>query len=246
MAKKRRKKSSVNPVREWISDNLRYLLLILIVVIAALVAFLVYRGFSNRSRPEVSTTAMSTSSSASSEKVSTTVASSSSEETTSKSKTEVVTATPTPTETPTPTPTPTPEPTPEVTLEENSAEVLGVVQNYFYQLQIDGQSEVIEYYDNIHVQTVPGPEEGTYIAYADYDYKYWNYDSVIPGLTEFYLETDEDGYLQTVDTIPDEVQDFIAEVRQTDTIQALIQSVQTKYQQVLDNDPDLNAYLSST
>ncbi len=242
MAKKRRKKGSANPVREWISDNLRYLLLILIVVIAALVAFLVYRGFSNRARPTAETTAISTQ--ASSEKVSTTVASSSAEETTSESKTEVVTATPTPTETPTP--TPTPEPTPEVKLEENSAEVLGVVQNYLYQLQIDGQSEVIEYYDNIHVQTVPGPEEGTYVAYADYDYKYWNYDSVVPGLTEFYLETNDEGLLQTVDTIPDDVQDFIAEVRQTDAVQSLIQSVQQRYQEVLDNDPDLNAYLSST
>jgi len=67
---------------------------------------------------------------------------------------------------------------------------------------------------------------------------------VIPGLTEFYLETDEDGYLQTVDTIPDEVQDYITEVRQTDVIQSLIQSVQTKYQEVLDADPDLSNYLA--
>ena len=242
MANKRRKKSKANPVREWISDNLRYLLLILIVVIAALVAFLVYRGLSNRTRSAAETTSISTE--ASSGTVSTTTVNSSSDETASDSRTEIVTATPTPTETPTPTPTPTPEPTPEVTLEEDSAEVLGVVQNYFYQLQLDGQSEIIQYYDNIHVQTVPGPEEGTYIAYAGYDYKYWNYDSVIPGLTEFYLETDEDGYLQTVDTIPDEVQNYITEVRQTDVIQSLIQSVQTKYQEVLDADPDLSNYLA--
>ena len=60
MANKRRKKSKANPVREWISDNLRYLLLILIVVIAALVAFLVYRGLSNRTRSAAETTSIST------------------------------------------------------------------------------------------------------------------------------------------------------------------------------------------
>jgi len=47
-----------------------------------------------------------------------------------------------------------------------------------------------------------------------------------------------------VDTIPDEVQDYITEVRQTDVIQSLIQSVQTKYQEVLDADPDLSNYLA--
>ena len=215
--------------------------MILIVVIAALVAFLVYRGFSNRSQSGATTTALTTT--ASSGNVTTTTVSSSAE-TKSDSKTEVVTATPTPAATPTPTPTPTPEPTPEVKLEDDSPEVLGVVQNYFYQMQVDGQSEVIEYYDNIHVHTVPGPEDGTYVAYADYDYKYWNYDSVIPGLTEFYLETGEDGFLQTVETIPEEVQDFITEVRSSDTVQNMIQSVQTKYQEVLDADPDLANYLA--
>ena len=243
MAKRRRKKGRVNPVREWISDNLRYLLLILVVVIAILVAFLVYRGLSNRSGGRTAELTSTGNETLTTGPVSTTVASSS-EDASSASKTEIVTATPTPTPTPTETPTPTPEPTPEVTLEENSPEVMNVVQNYFYQLQVDGQSEIIEYYDNLHVQTVPGPEDGTYVAYADYDYKYWNYDSVIPGLTEFYLETGEDGTLQVVDTIPDDVQEFIDNVRQTDTIQNLIQTVQTKYQEVLDSDPDLSAYLA--
>ncbi len=241
MAKKRRKKSRVNPVREWISDNLRYLLLILVIVIAALVAFLVYRGLSNRagsSTAQVTSVGKETSSKG---PVSTTVASSK-EETESTSKTEVVTATPTPT--PTATPTPTPEPTPAVTLTEDSPEVMTVVQNYFYQLQVDGQSETIEYYDNLHVHTLPGPEDGTYVAYADYDYKYWNYDSVIPGLTEFYLETGEDGFLQVVDTIPSDVQEFIDDARQSDEIQSLIQSVQTKYQEVVDSDPELSSFIS--
>ena len=129
-------------------------------------------------------------------------------------------------------------------MQDDSPEVLGAVQNYFYQMQVDGQSEVIEYYDNIHVHTTPGMEDGTYVTYADYDYKYWNYDSVIPGLTEFYLETGEDGFLQVAEVIPDEIQEYITEVRSTDTVQNLIQSVQTRYEEVLNADPDLAAYLN--
>ena len=229
-------------MREWISDNLRYLLLILIVVIAALAAFLVYRGFSNRTQTGVATAATNTTAAAGN--VTTTTVSSSSAETKSESKTDIVTATPTPTETPTPTPTPTPEPTPEVRMQEDNPEVLNVVQNYLYQLQVDGQSEIIEYYDNIHVQAVPGPEDDTYVAYASYDYKYWNYDSIIPGLTEIYIKRGEDGFLQNVDTVPEEIQQYIEEVRQTGPVQELIQSVQTKYQEVLDGDPDLANFLA--
>ena len=242
MAKKRRKNGRVNPVREWISDNLRYLLLILVVVIAALVAFLVYRGFSNRSQSGATTTAINTT--ASSGNVTTTTVSSSTAAA-SESKTDIVTATPTPTATPTATPTPTPTPAPTVKLEENNSEVLSAAQNYFYGLQVGGQSEVIEYYDNIQVYSTPGPEEDTYVVYAVYDYKFWNYDSIIPGVTELYLERGEDGFLQNVDVVPAEVEDFIkTDVQSSEEVQALIRPVQEKYDEILAADPALAAYLT--
>ena len=234
MANKKKKKAA-NPVREWISDNLRYMLLILIVLIAALAVFLIYREVSER-RQVGSGTVVTDSSSTSASAAS--VSSSSGEK--EQEKTEVVTATPTPT----PTPTPTATPMPDVSLTEMNPAATESVQNYFYSLQATGENENVEYYDSIHVQTCPGPTEGTYIAYADYEYKYWNYDALIPALTEMYLAPDANGTLQEVSNVPEDVQAYITNVRQTESVQNLIQEVTARYQAVMDANPDLNEYIN--
>ena len=118
------------------------------------------------------------------------------------------------------------------------------VQSYFYNLQAEGENENVEYYDSIHVQTYPGPIEGTYIAYADYDYKYWNYDATVPGLTEFYLAPDTEGTLQVITEVPTDIQAYIAKVRQTADVQDLIVDVQTRYKELMDSDPELSAFVS--
>ncbi|MBR2561788.1 MAG: hypothetical protein IKE31_06535 [Eubacterium sp.] len=237
MAKKRKRKKGENPVREWVSDNLRYLLLILIVVIAALAAFLIYREVSDRRSAAgtvpVAETVETSSTSAAKETPTPTP-----ETETTSSSTEVVTATPTPTETPAPTPIPDAE------LTEMVPAATEAVQNYFYSLQANGENENVEYYDSIHVQTCPGLTEGTYIAYADYDYKYWNYDAMVPGLTEFYLAPDADGNLQVVSETPSDVQAYIASIRQSESVQELITDVNTRYQEVMDANPELNDFVS--
>ena len=249
MARKRKRKKGENPVREWISDNLRYLLLILIVIIAALAAFLIYREVSDRrsiagnvpAAQTTETTSASASSKSETAPAASSSSSSSSASSAASSSTEIVTATPTPT----PTATPTPSPTPVPSLTEMVPAASEAVQTYFYNLQAEGENENVEYYDSIHVQTCPGPTEGTYIAYADYDYKYWNYDTLVPGLTEFYLAPDADGNLQVVSEVPSDVQAYIANVRQTGSVQELITDVQTRYQEAMESNPDLDAYISA-
>ncbi len=246
---KNRKRGRGNPVREWFSDNLRYLLLVLVIVVAALAAFLIYREVSDRRASGTSILQEKDTSAEGTRTVTASAISESAEETSavSESKTEVVTATPTPEETPTPTPTPTPteEPEPEAELTEGTPGAAEAVQSYFWSLQSAGENENVEYYsDAIRVQTVPGPTDGTYIAYADYTYKYWNFWEEIPGLTEFYLAPDEDGVLQVITQVPTDVQASIVKMRQTEAVQALIRDVQDRYQAVLDADPDLDAFIS--
>ncbi len=242
MANKKRKKD--NSFREWLSDNLRYLLLLLIVIIAALAAFLIYREFSDRrqaagteTQTEQEAQSAETAASVSAE------AASAVSESAQEEKTEVVTATPTPTETPTPTPTPEVE----VTLSEEFPAVTEAVQNAFYSMQASGENENVEYYDSIHVQAVPGPTDGTYIAYTDYQYKYWNYDAMVPGLTWMYFEQGEDGALREVPNsqIPADAKAYIASVEQSDTIQELIHSVTEDYVAVMDANPELAEFVST-
>lgn len=226
-----KKKSS--PVREWFSDNLRYILLIVIVIIAALVAFLIFREVTDKKGAAKTSTTVSASATS----------------TPTPTPTATSTPTPTPTKTPTPTPTktptPTPTPLPDVTLTDMEPAATQAVESYFYSLQAAGANENIEYYDSIHVQTCQGPTEGTFVAYADYEYKYWDYAAMVPGLTEFYLAPNDDGVLEVVDDVPEDVQDYMDLVRQTPSVQALIKSVQDRYQQVMDANPELSAYIDA-
>ena len=239
MAKKRKKKNGENAVREWISDNLRYLLLILIVVIAALAAFLIYREVSDRrsaaaNAPVEQTAAEPAATPAATETPAPEETASSSSSSEEQTTTAVVTVTPNPDAA---------LPGSDVTLSEMNPSATVAVENYFYNLQ-GGGNDYIEYYDSIHVQSCPGPEEGTYIAYADYECKYLNYDAMVPGLMEFYLAPDENGELQDVADVPADVKAYIANVRQTEDVQELIIDVDTRYQEVMDANPELEAYIA--
>ena len=63
--------------------------------------------------------------------------------------------------------------------------------------------------------------------------------------TEFYLAPDADGNLQVVSEVPSDVQAYIANVRQTESVQELITDVQTRYQEAMESNPDLDAYISA-
>ena len=234
MANRKRKE---NPVREWISDNLRYLLLILILIIAALAAFLIYREIADRrSRAGSGTEAVV-------EETTQTAASSAAEATSvSTQSTEIVTATPT--ATPTPTEEPTPTPMPDVELTEMNPGANEVAEAFIYSRQEAG----VSYYESTHVQTFKGPKEGSYVAYVDYDckYDYADYDGLVPRLTRMYLAPDETGALHEVpeSEITPEENEYLTAVDQSEPVQALIQEVLGRYNEIMDANPGLADYIA--
>ena len=62
------------------------------------------------------------------------------------------------------------------------------------QLSADDQTKIesendIESYSDIKVYTAAGPEDGTYVVYAAYNYKYKNFNTQLPGLSQLYVCT---------------------------------------------------------
>ena len=102
----------------------------------------------------------------------------------------------------------------------------------------------IERYDNIKVYSKEGLTDGSYIVYVYFDAKVVGIDTVAPTLTDKYLETDEEGNLIIVDKFStQELTDFVEMMRTTDAVQALIKEVNQKLSDAASGDPDLQAYI---
>lgn len=209
-----------NPVREWISDNLRYIILIAGIAIIVVVVVLVVKAIGGGSKNTGSTSgtaatsAVSAESTAGSETVKTdsTVASSSA----SQKK-----------------------------LTEDTDTLLGVVTDYLTNLQNSADNQLVESYSDIKVYSYDGPTEGTYIAFASFTYKYKEYDEQIPGLAELYVAPDDSGTLQVVTDVPDDVRTYMDSITEESDIAALISDVQSQYDEVVSKNEDLKSYIDS-
>ena len=108
----------------------------------------------------------------------------------------------------------------------------------------DSTSAFFESYQNIHVYTVPGINEGEYVAYVRSDVNLTNYDTDLPDLQFFYIRTAEDGnrYIATSHTAEETA--YIDQVIQTDEVQGLINEVWGVLDSIAESDGDLAALIS--
>ncbi len=216
--------------REWLSDNLRYILLglaIILVLVVAIFAVKLIHGVVGGGN--------------------------SAEETQSESPQVIVES-----ET---------EPTSETQaneLVENDQNILETVQNYYTarsnrdletlstlvenfteEDQQAIQNTAIESYSNIKTYSKDGPAEGTYVVYTYYEAKVSGVESLAPGLACLYLKTREDGTLYIGDTDQDEAAaKYIEELNGGEDVKALVESVDEKYSQVLEQDENLQKLLA--
>lgn len=245
-------KKQASPAREWLSDNLRYILLILAIAAVVVIIFILAKGVSRAAdrgktggAASASETLAANSVSASAvekgglaivseseaakadEAVSTT--SSSGEESVTASASEAVSA--------------ASEGQEEEGLAEADADVTSAVTAYFTSLQGAETNELIESYSNIKCYTYPGKNEGTYIVFATADYKYKNFAETIPSLSEFYLAPGSDGKLAVVENTSDSDQEYMSEIEARPEVQKLIEEVSGQYDKVVGANPDLKAYI---
>ncbi len=119
-------------------------------------------------------------------------------------------------------------------------------------------SQYFENYQNVVCYTKHGLTEGSYFVSAYYELKFYEVETVAPGLEFFYVETDENGNLYVNNLYsaynrermeeemdPDIYSVYVLYGQQED-VQAIRLDVQERYQAALSSDADLVNMLSST
>lgn len=114
------------------------------------------------------------------------------------------------------------------------------------QAQIEAESDV-ESYGDVKAYTISGPSDGTYIAFVSSRCKYLGINQTLPMLSEYYLYTTEDGSLKIMDDTDSDavVTEAMKAALENEEVKNLIEQVQNDYQNALDADASLSAYVES-
>lgn len=234
----------MNDLREWISDNLRYILLGLFIILVLVVILLGVKFLSSGAGDSgIDDTVTQDTKNDANKQV--------------KEETDI-------TQTPTPTVTKAAD---TETLKKNAdPKVNAIIQSYYTALggkDIEGIKAVVdtldaaeeakirndqylEGYSNIEVYSKKGLEEGSYVVFASYTYKFKDIATSVPGLSQLYVSTKEDDTLYIATQEQDQaVKDYIAKIMEEDDVKKLIQGVQDKYQEAQDSDEKLSQFIAS-
>lgn len=114
------------------------------------------------------------------------------------------------------------------------------------QAQIEAESDV-ESYGDVKAYTISGPSDGTYITFVSSRCKYLGINQTLPMLSEYHLYTKEDGSLKIMDDTDSDaaVTEAMKAALENEEVKNLIEQVQNDYQNALDADASLRAYVES-
>lgn len=273
-------------IREWISDNLRYMLLIGAILLIVAAVLLIVHMVSSRSDNGKSNAAVTTSSSQNDNsdnrgvsdkktqvKAESSTAADSTADTNSENKENTDTSDNTGnTDNASGDETQESGQQPMAGAEstfaaDNVPEVSAVLQQYYTalggkdiaeirqltdamtdeeQAQIEAETDV-ESYEEVQTYTVSGPAEGTYVAFVNSKCKYQGIETTLPMLSEYYLYQTEDGSLKIMDDTDSDAaaSEAMKSALDTEDVKNLIDQVQKDYQNALDADAALRAYVES-
>lgn len=106
-------------------------------------------------------------------------------------------------------------------------------------------SSYVESYSNIKTYSKQGPTEDSCVVYVCYDGKVQNIDTLVPSLTQFYLKKDAEGsYVITDPTGDQAAESFIEETRKSTEVQNLIDTVNKQCEDAKNSDPVLKEFMS--
>lgn len=250
--RKRTPKKPEHPVREWISDNLRYFMLFGGILVILLIAGLVIKLLSG-SANDTST--------ASETKAESVVKTDSEEEASNKDHMEGATVTPTPTaEADADADEKVQDAENDMTMEADSSMITSLIKTYFGGLATrnpvlvsscvdtfteEDSKQVLENtqitsYSNVEVYTCDGIDDKSRVAFVSYCYTVDGSEAEIPALTQFYVyDTGNEDWKLASDTSDAAVTNKIQELVQSEPVQEMITKVQQQYDQVMAEHPEL-------
>lgn len=112
-------------------------------------------------------------------------------------------------------------------------------------IRIQELSKYIESYPLIEIYVKPGPVENSYVAYVYTHVTFYGHEDEFPGLTAFYVCTDEEGslYLNEGEN-PDDILEYITTISLQDDVVELNNKVNAEYNELILNNDKLFEYLS--
>ena len=210
--------------REWLSDNLRYILLGLAGILLVVIAFFAVRlvkglGSPKKNEPETQQVSPERTTEAETEKKKTT--------TLVQDQPEILDLV-------------TRYYTARANKDYDALAAMCEVFDDTARSEIESQDAAIESYSNIMTYSKPGMTDGSYVVYIYFDAKLTGIDTLAPSLRELYLVTDVEGNLMIADKDSNpEQEDYIEQLRADDDVQALIKDVDKKLDNACNSDPAL-------
>lgn len=112
------------------------------------------------------------------------------------------------------------------------------------ELKIVKKSEFIESYPSIIVHTKKGPEEGSFVAYVQYEVKFIDIESTAPGLNTLYICAREDGsYYINAGELEESNVEYLKTISVQNDVVDLFNTVQVAYNDIKTQDEKLGAFL---
>lgn len=109
--------------------------------------------------------------------------------------------------------------------------------------EMQAKQKLIQEYKNMECYTVQGLHKGEYLVYVYNEVLFTGIDTSAPGLNRLYIITDKDGNLRIESgALKQEVHDFIEKTDQSADVQKIIQTVNTKLEEAINNDEKFRAF----
>ncbi len=155
---------------------------------------------------------------------------------------------------------------PELPLEENAYPAVNALMSSYYaalaegnldtvssinafvddteKIRIQEMSKYIDSYPQLDVYTKTGPVEESYLVYVYSKVKFTEYDEMVPGMQAFYVCTDENGNCYINEGEDNSVvTNYIRDISLQDDVVDLNNKVAVEYNELLESDEELNAFL---
>ena len=112
--------------------------------------------------------------------------------------------------------------------------------------KIEAEDSAIESYSNFMTYSKAGLTDGSYVVYVYFDVKLKDIDTMSPSLHDMYLITNEEGNLIIADYADDaEIEAYMQQMRTDSDVQALIADVDKSMEEKMDADPALKSFIES-